>query len=509
MRKSEKRDPSFSDFDRHFSGVAFSTQPKLLFWRKNTMNPYLCNAEIVCFANDNTAFVPEQWAYEGLMQLEEQMVVANLVHRDFEDEIAAFGDTVNTRRPGEFKIRRKNDTTSSLDKQDASATNVAVKLNQWFYNSFVIKDGEQSKSFKDLLQVYLVPSMRTIARSVDRALLGHIHKFLSMGDPAGRAGRLENLPAATSHEMVLEAREKLNSNNAPLDEQRSLILSSMSETALLKNEMFIKANERGDGGAALEDARLGRILGFNTFLAQNVNYVNGAVADTVAGAVTGAEAAGEAGSLTVTLASVAEVGEFINVAGNDQPTWATAVTATTTTTAITLNEPLKYATSAGAVLTQYKHANVEATYAANYDEQIEVSHTSGKPPQIGQLLAFGTGGSRHTYTIIEVDTVSATNTKVMLDRPLDISVNLNDSAYPGPAGSMNWAMHRECVALVSRPLAVPANAMGVLSGVGAYNDIAMRVSMQYDIDAGGTVVNCDILAGIKELDENLAVTLLG
>ncbi len=471
------------------------------------MNPYLCNAEVVCYANDNDAFVPELWAYEGLMQLEEQMVVANLVHRDFENEVASYGDTVNTRKPGEFKIRRKNDQTATLDKQDASATNVAVKLNQWFYNSFVIKDGEQSKSFQDLLQVYLVPSMRTIARSIDRALLGHIHKFLSMGTPAGRVGRLENLPAATSHEVVLEAREKLNSNNAPLDDARSLILSSMSETALLKNDMFIKANERGDGGTALEDAHLGRILGFNTFLAQNVNYVNGMNADVSLGTITDAEAAGEAGVLTCTLGTQSVVGEFHNVAGNDQPTWVTALTGSTTD--VTLNEPLKYATGALAVLTRYVAASVVGAQSAAYDEQITLDHTSGKAPQIGQLVAFGIGGSRHTYTIIEVDTVTATQVKVMLDRPLDYAISNSDPAFPGPAGSINWAMHRECVALVTRPLAVPAGAMGVLSGVGAYNGIGMRVSMQYDIDAGGTVVNCDILAGVKELDTALAVALLG
>lgn len=474
------------------------------------MNPYLCVSEIVCFANDNSAFVPQQWAFEGLMQLEEQMVVANLVHRDFEDEVASYGETVNTRRPGEFKIRRKNDTTSSLDKQDASATNVAVVLNQWFYNSFIIKDGEQSKSFKDLLQIYLVPSMRTIARSVDRALLGHIHKFLSMGAPAGRVGRLQNLPAATSHETVLEAREKLNSNNAPLDATRSLVLSSMSETALLKNDMFIKANERGDGGAALEDARLGRILGFNTFLAQNVPYCNLLAASVAQGTVTGAEAAGESGSLTCSiLAHEVVAGEFVNVVGNDQPTWATASTAATNTTAVTLNEPLKYATGAGAVITAYIAMVVTAGELIGYDGQINLTNASGLPPQVGQLMAFGTGGTRHTYTVIEVDVVDATHTEIMLDRPLDVALTTSDPAFPGPAGSLNWAMQRECVALVTRPLAVPANAMGVLSGVGSYNDISMRVSMQYDIDAGGTVVNCDILAGIKELDTNLAVTLLG
>ena len=470
------------------------------------VNLYLCPAEIVCYDNDNDAFVPEMWVNEGLMQLEENMVVANLVHRDFEDEVANFGDTVNTRRPGEFKIRRKNDKTTSLEKQDAKSANVPVTLNQWFYNSFVIKDGEQSLSFKDLIQVYLVPSMRTIARSVDRALLGHVHRFL-----ANTVGRLGNLPAATSHEVVLEARERLNSNNAPLDELRSLILSSMSETALLKNELFIAAEKRGDGGNALENARLGRILGFDTFMAQNVPYTNVVGADTIVGATTEVIAAGTAGELGVAFTGyLAKAGEFVVLAGDDQPSWNTVADAgPDNTDAITLNQATKYDVASGAVATLYKAATVFGAKDAGYDEQIQLSHTSGKPPRIGQLLAFGVGGARHTYTIIETDTVDATNTKVMLDRPLNTAIGNGDSAFPGPAGSLNLALHREAIALVTRPLAVPAGSMGVLSGVGSYNGIGMRVSMQYDIDAGGTVVNCDMLAGIKELDENLAVVLLG
>ena len=54
---------------------------------------------------------------------------------------------------------------------------------------------------------------------------------------------------------------------------------------------------------------------------------------------------------------------------------------------------------------------------------------------------------------------------------------------------------------MTRPLAIPNNAMGVLSHVGVYNDIAMRVSMQYSIANGGTVVNLDILAGVAVLDD--------
>ena len=96
-----------------------------------------------------------------------------------------------------------------------------------------------------------------------------------------------------------------------------------------------------------------------------------------------------------------------------------------------------------------------------------------------------------------------------LDRPLEQAVNDADKCFPGPAGALNMAFHRNAIALVTRPLAIPNNAMGVLSHVGVYNDIAMRVSMQYSIASGGTVVNLDILAGVAVLDTNLCVVLQG
>jgi hypothetical protein len=237
-----------------------------------SLNPlYVSVAFVACYANDNDAFIPEIWAQEGLAILEENMVMANLVHRDFEDSIKNYGDVVNTRRPGTFQIRRKKDGTV-LSQQDASATNVPVKLDQWFYTSFTIKDGEASMSFQDLVDIYLRPGMQTIARGVDRAVLGRVHAFLG-----NRSGRLCNLTSANAKDVVLDAREKLNINKAPVDGRR-LVLAAASETAMLKTDMFIKANERGDGGTALQNATLGRILGFDTFMAQNVNNVTAGTA---------------------------------------------------------------------------------------------------------------------------------------------------------------------------------------------------------------------------------------
>ncbi|MCA9072109.1 MAG: hypothetical protein KDA84_24440, partial [Planctomycetaceae bacterium] len=463
----------------------------------DNMQLYVAQAVATCFDNDNDAFIPELWAEAGLAILEENMVAASMVHRDFQNRISNFGDIVNTRRPGEFKINRKTDS-DTLTQQDAVATNVQVPLDQWFYTSFTIKDGEASYSFQDLVSQYLLPGMQSIARGIDRAVVGRMgHAFLT-----NKVGKLEGLTAATSHDDVLDARETLNINKA-YPNNRNLILHPRAETSLLKNEMFIKADERGDGGEALENARLGRILGFDTFMGQNTPGLNLNL-DTVAGTVTNAAAAGTTGSQTVSISGHEVVaGEYCVVEGDHQPTYATASTASTNTTAVTLSDALKYATEAGAVITVYTACAVDGGYAAGYSKAITLDgYTTGKAPQVGQLISFNTGASRRTYTVIEA-TDSGSSCTVVLDRPLEVALSNDDAAFPGPAGSLNPAFHRDSFALVTRPLALPNERMGAMSAVAAYNDVAMRVTMQYSINAGGTIVNLDILGGTAVLDTNL------
>jgi hypothetical protein len=472
------------------------------------MNPlYMSLAAVACFANDNDAFIPEIWAQEGLVILEENMVAAKLVHRDFQDEIKDFGDVVNTRRPGTFKIKRKKDGTT-LTQQDANATNVRVPLDQWFYDSFTIKDGEASKSFQELVNVYLLPAMQTIARGVDRAVLGRIHAFL--GTTSDRVGRLGALSNANAKQYALEARERLNVNKA-YQTDRNLILSPSSETAFLNTSDFTKANERGDGGIAIENALLGRILGFDTYMDQNVNTLSGSADTDTALVITNALAAGSGGSQACSGGATVVLGEFLVVAGNDQPTYITAETGTPAT-AVTLNESNKYSTSGSAATVRYKSCAVNdpsALYVVGYSEDINVDgYTSAKAPQAGQLIAFGTGASRRTYTVIEA-TDNGTDCDILLDRPLEVALSNNQAAFPGPYGSFNWAMHREALALVTRPLALPNERMGVMADIATHNDVSMRVTMQYDINAGGTVVNLDILGGVAVLDSRLCVPLLG
>src|SRR5215831_11047525 len=144
------------------------------------------------YDNDIDSFIPELWANEALLILENNMVAANLVYRDFEPYVANFGDTVHTRRFGAINPKRKV-YADNVVVQDVSAADVAILLNQHIHTSFLIRDGEESKAFQDLVSAFLKPAMIGQANFIDQMILGQYPFFL--GNSYGTLGALDSTNA--------------------------------------------------------------------------------------------------------------------------------------------------------------------------------------------------------------------------------------------------------------------------------------------------------------------------
>ncbi len=446
---------------------------------------------VSAYDNENESLIPEVWAQESLEFLEKNMVAGLLVHRDFENEVARAGDVVNTRRPAGFTAKRKTDGDDIVT-QDAKAPNIPIRLDQHFHTSFIIYDGEESKSMADLIEFHAQPAISSIAEAIDQVVIGECYNFI--GNSSGRLGVDVTGPALTG------ARAVLTNNKAPLA-GRNLLVTPDSEGVLLNIADFVNANTVGDDGSALREGHLGRKYGFDVFTAQNVPAI--AAGNTVqTGTVDGGHAAGSTvidvegfgGILT------RGVGAWVTIAGDNTPQRITALgedTGASETDQITITPGLKNSVVGGAVVTVYTPGRInESTdgYAAGYSKELTVKDFSVKP-QVGQLVSLG---ADYYGAIGETST-----TKLTLNRSLDTAAAHEATVAIGPAGQYNFAFHRNAIALVTRPLAMVRAGAGAASAVANYNGLSCRVTIGYDMVKQGHRVTLDILAGIKTLDKRL------
>lgn len=455
-------------------------------------------------ANSLSAALPQYWANQALISLQEMTPAAMSVNRQFAPQLARAGDQVNAYRAERAYIERKDGSDPNTER-DITLTAVPVKLDQYFYKAFILSDEDEALSIAQLTDLFLLEAVRSIARGVDRAILGRVHAFLREGTPAKRAGKLNGMTTSNASDYILEAEKVLTGNLAPMDGLRTAIVHHEVNEKLMGTDVFQRADARGDSNT-IRTGEVGTVYNTTVIMSQNVNYASVDGADTQTAAVnnTGGYLAGETGALTVTDPGTDwTAGEYVVIEGNDQPTW---VASTGGATSITLNEALKYAVADAAAITHYLKCTNEATErVAGYKKFMTFTHTSGKNLQQGQLISFGTS-SRHTYTIIEVSATTATTSTVLLDRPLEATVASGANAFPGPAGAMCPVLHENAIAFVSRPMR--EKNKGAISAVANEDGIGIRVSMQDELSASGTRVVVDLLAGVSVLDEDLLCVML-
>lgn len=458
-------------------------------------------------ANALTAYNPQWWANESVAILIENLVTARLIHMDFQNLVASAGDVVNTRKPAEFEAKRKTDA-DSITLQDASATNIQVKLDQHWHTSFILKDGEISKSFKDLRAEYLQPAIWSLAQKIDKVILGQWPQF--MGNAEGKSG---DFSGTTAKGYILDVHRRFNIRKVP-DVGRRLLLNPTLEAEALKTDTFIEADKAADGGDALTNARLGRKFGFDIFMVQNLASVQNVGTDTAASAAlvdnTGGYAAGASVIHVDTAGSALAVGQYIRF--TDEGVWhrITALgTLATEDIDVTITPPLRRAIANDSTVTVGPKGaiNEAAGYAAGYGKTVVVDGFTGSQVVIGSALSIA--GHTTPYGVVEVTETAGNTTGVVLDRPLDAAVANDAAVYVIGNTQVGLAFDRPAMTMVSRPLALTEGDFGTRQAVANFNGFGLRAAMTYDPYAQGLVVTVDVLAGIKVLDANRGGVLFG
>lgn len=462
-------------------------------------------------SNDFDALIPEIWAMESLRVMWPNMVAAGMVYRSFEDEIANYGDVVNTRKPSSFVAMRKT-PGNALQTQDAVATNIAVPLDQHAYVSFVLDDANMSKSVIDIIELFAAPAIMTLVSQVDKTILGQYPRFL-----ANIYGALGGMTTSNAPDYLIGMRQKCSDLLMPDDLQRNLILGTSAEAKCLGAGIFNKANESSDGGMTQRTGHMGQKFGFNIFACQNMATFTNAI-PTSAGAVnnSGGYAAGTTALVVDGITGEIGANTWLTIAGDTTPQRVVSHTETTgNTTGLVLYPGLNAAVADNAVITFITPGavNLSGGYAAGFVASstgagIKYDTTSSNLPKVGQFVTFGTSASNSptvnpVYTIVRVN-----GDEIHLDRPLIVGIANDDKINFGPGGGYNLAFHKNAIAFVNRPLAQPMSGTGVRTAVRSYQDVALRASISYDASLQEHRVTLDMLYGVQVMDTSLGGVLL-
>jgi hypothetical protein len=396
------------------------------------------------------------------VQLENNLGMANNVHREYKKEFVKVGDTVSIRKPVKFYAA---DGKTRVN-QDVEEANTSITVDKQKHVSWKFSSKDLTLTVEDYSERYIKPAMIALANTIDRS--GH-NQYTNVWNLVGTPG---TTPA--NFAAMAAAAQRMDEMAVSTDMRRAMLNPAAgyaiagSATALYMNSVNQQAYRKGS---------IGEIAGLETFRSQNV------VSHTV-GAYGGTPLVNGASQNVTYAASKSTNSQSLVTDG-----W------TADTTGI-----LK----AGDVIT------IAGVYAMN---PVPGEGTTGKlqMPYLQEftVLADADSGATTGPATLTISPAIITSGpyQTVSDAPADNAVITVKTGTASTAYPQNLAFHKNAFALVTCPLELPDGVE--FKARETHKGLSVRVVKQYSIDADDDIIRLDVLYGWKSIYPDLAVRITG
>jgi hypothetical protein len=409
----------------------------------------------------NTLVTPSMIAKEALMQLKNNLVLANKVHREYKREFTGGqGSSVSIRRPVKFNVT--NGATAVIQDVDEKTTNITIDQRKhvaWEFNT-----QDLTLSIEEYSERYIKPAAIVLANDVDVSLA---NLYSSVWNQVGTIGTTPGNYAA-----VAAAAQRLD-EMAVESSNRSMVLNPAARYAVAGNQMVLE----GAGTVkktAYEEALMGRVATFDTYSTQNI-------------------ATHQVGPLGGT--------PLVN-GGAQGVTYAAAVGNTWSQTLVTDG----WTAAAAARVRAGDVFTIAGVFAVN-----PVPRTGAKQqmPYLQQFTVLQNGSSDASGNLtmtISPPIIASGPQQTVSAVPAD-NAALTFMGTSGQQFPVNMGFHRNAFALVTVPLDMPDGA--AFKARESYDGLSMRVIKDYDFTTDTDRIRLDILYGVKAIYPDLATRLAG
>ena len=212
-------------------------------------------------------------AADALPALMGNLVMGNLVNRDYEPTLAHAGDTVNVPIPPTL-VANNIAEGGTVQTQNPNLGNGQIVLNTHAEATFQIPDVTKILAVPDLLKLYMQPAVVALAERIESDLLSLYPQFSANG-AVGTGG------SALTEATVDAAETALFNAKVPASSPKYLVVSASAYSALRQIPRFSEFQTAGEAGLrALVDGAVGKMKDFYIFRSQFVTQTGSAPVTT-------------------------------------------------------------------------------------------------------------------------------------------------------------------------------------------------------------------------------------
>jgi hypothetical protein len=202
-------------------------------------------------------------AADALPALTGNLVMGNLVNRDYEPVLANAGDTVNVPIPPVL-VANNIAEGGTVTTQNPNLGNAQIVLNTHAEATFQIPDVTKALAFPDLLKTYMQPAVIAIASKIETDLLNLYSQFTA-NTPLGTGG------TPVTEATIDAAETALFSAMVPASAPKYLVVNSSTYSQIRQIPRFSEYYSSGEAGLkALVEGNVGKMKDFFIFRSQYV-----------------------------------------------------------------------------------------------------------------------------------------------------------------------------------------------------------------------------------------------
>jgi N4-gp56 family major capsid protein len=215
-----------------------------------------------------TAFIPEIWSARLLVALQKSLVFgqAGIVNRDYEGDIAQYGDTVRITSISDPTIGNYVPNVTVITPENLNDAQRTLTIDQSKYFAFEVDDVEKRQAMGDVMP----EAMRRAAYKLRDVVDQYIANFYTSVPAANDLGTVvvAGTPTDAYDKILVPLSVKLDEANVPT-ENRWIVVPPWLYGKILLDGRFIKANESGTQNG-LRNAEVGNAAGFTIYKSNNV-----------------------------------------------------------------------------------------------------------------------------------------------------------------------------------------------------------------------------------------------